>query len=231
MLQGSFNTRALLGLDGQPWLYRSANLDQISAEDDALLGEMGVTQVIDLRSKIERGPVVHHKKLQNLPLYGEDNVPPQFDGIDTTYGNLINTVGEKFAQAATFVAEESGRTLIHCLIGKDRTGLVVGLLLSTVGVSDEEIFYDYSLSEIEVKKHTQDMILDRFNSMENISEEQRKLAIELHLASPAKALETIFHNVRKNYGSIREYLQTYGATDEVFDKLETKYSGAKVEVS
>ncbi|KAG6003512.1 hypothetical protein E4U43_000907 [Claviceps pusilla] len=37
--------------------------------------------------------------------------------------------------------------LIHCTLGKDRTGIVFALLLSLAGVSDEVIAADYALSE------------------------------------------------------------------------------------
>ena len=39
-------------------------------------------------------------------------------------------------------------SVIHCAHGKDRTGLLVALVLSTIGVSDEDIVRDYSLSEV-----------------------------------------------------------------------------------
>jgi protein-tyrosine phosphatase len=38
------------------------------------------------------------------------------------------------------------RVLIHCAAGKDRTGIVVALLLAAVGVPNETIAEDYALS-------------------------------------------------------------------------------------
>ena len=38
--------------------------------------------------------------------------------------------------------------LIHCAHGKDRTGLIVALALSCVGVKDDDVVNDYSLSEV-----------------------------------------------------------------------------------
>src|SRR5204863_3881335 len=42
---------------------------------------------------------------------------------------------------------EDGCVLVHCHGGKDRTGIVVALLLSLVGVSRETIAQDFALSE------------------------------------------------------------------------------------
>src|SRR5262249_60275632 len=40
----------------------------------------------------------------------------------------------------------SGGIVVHCHAGKDRTGVVVALLLALAGVSDETIAQDYALS-------------------------------------------------------------------------------------
>lgn len=40
--------------------------------------------------------------------------------------------------------------LIHCSLGKDRTGVISALILSLCGVSDEDVARDYSFSEKEL---------------------------------------------------------------------------------
>lgn len=40
--------------------------------------------------------------------------------------------------------------LIHCSLGKDRTGVICALILSLCGVSDEDVAKDYSFSEKEL---------------------------------------------------------------------------------
>lgn len=41
----------------------------------------------------------------------------------------------------------SDALLVHCSLGRDRTGLLVALLLALVGVDDETILADYERSE------------------------------------------------------------------------------------
>lgn len=43
---------------------------------------------------------------------------------------------------------ENMPVLIHCAHGKDRTGLLVAVVLGSIGVSDEDIITDYGLSEV-----------------------------------------------------------------------------------
>lgn len=46
----------------------------------------------------------------------------------------------------TVMRAEGHATLFHCAAGKDRTGVVAALLLSALGVSDEDVIADYVLS-------------------------------------------------------------------------------------
>ena len=48
--------------------------------------------------------------------------------------------------ALSILAENDAPTVFHCAAGKDRTGLLAGLLLSLLGVSDRQIVHDYALT-------------------------------------------------------------------------------------
>ena len=48
------------------------------------------------------------------------------------------------------VTEENVPVLIHCAHGKDRTGLIVALILSCIGVDDDTIAEDYAKSEVSI---------------------------------------------------------------------------------
>ena len=48
--------------------------------------------------------------------------------------------------------EENVPVLIHCAHGKDRTGLIVALILSCLGVDDDIIAEDYAKSEVSISK-------------------------------------------------------------------------------
>ena len=44
--------------------------------------------------------------------------------------------------------KENLPTLIHCAHGKDRTGIIVAVVLSAIGVEDEPIMKDFGMSEV-----------------------------------------------------------------------------------
>ena len=43
--------------------------------------------------------------------------------------------------------------VFHCAAGKERTGILAGLLLSALGVSDETIMEDYELTNLSLAAH------------------------------------------------------------------------------
>ena len=47
------------------------------------------------------------------------------------------------------IAHSDSGTLIHCLAGRDRTGIIVAVVLAAVGVRDEDIVADYVASDAE----------------------------------------------------------------------------------
>jgi protein-tyrosine phosphatase len=56
--------------------------------------------------------------------------------------------------------------LIHCLSGKDRTGIVVAALLLILGLNENEIKEEYLLSEGEVKLELIQKSLDGMKNLE-----------------------------------------------------------------
>jgi protein-tyrosine phosphatase len=65
-----------------------------------------------------------------------------------TYVLNVNRCGPRIAAIARAFAEApDGGFLVHCHVGKDRTGVVIAMLLALAGVPRETIVADYALSE------------------------------------------------------------------------------------
>ena len=110
----------------------------------------GLTTVVDLRNDVERAEVrdVDGVTLVHTPT--EDPDDPDFlaecgQWLDHTrsWGPNLARYPGKFAAVFTAIADAEGGVLVHCAGGRDRTGLVVSMLLALNGVEEEAIADHY----------------------------------------------------------------------------------------
>ena len=67
---------------------------------------------------------------------------------DLTRAQDLGVAGrDALATALRVIAEGDHAVVFHCAAGKDRTGILAALVLSTLGVPDEVIIADYTLSD------------------------------------------------------------------------------------
>ena len=87
--------------------------------------------------------------------------------------------------------------VFHCAAGKDRTGILAGLLLSALGVSDEIIMADYEL--------TNRSLADRLSwAKVNDPEEAAEIAARPTwlLRSSGPVMKAFLEGLRNRHGSI-----------------------------
>jgi protein-tyrosine phosphatase len=122
---------------------------------DALLAH-GVRTVIDLRTpaEVERDPDPswheHGVDYALIPQQDEQfwrGLDPARTRAERDALVLDHRAEHIVAMTRAFAHAAPGGVLIHCLAGKDRTGIAVALLLGLVAVSDVDIAADYALSE------------------------------------------------------------------------------------
>ncbi len=168
MLEGCCNFRDLGGYRASTRavrtrrLFRSDSLGMASASDRARFGELQLTTVIDLRSPSEvalagrySDPTVTYR---NLPL-GDPLAEATTVGwsdpqqVATHYLELLLSSHDSVAEALSVLANPAVYpAVVHCSVGKDRTGILVALLLSLVGVDDDDVVADYALSGMGVAR-------------------------------------------------------------------------------
>jgi len=99
--------------------------------------------------------------------------------------------------------------LVHCTQGKDRTGLVIALVLSLCGVSDDVIVLDYARSQEGLDRQRHIMV-----------EEMRKTGLEPEFSdAPVEIIRMTLEYIRKNYKSIPDYLKDNGLTSNDIDAI------------
>ncbi|WP_239330578.1 tyrosine-protein phosphatase [Frankia sp. CiP3] len=113
--------------------------------------------VIDLRSPVEQDGGPHPLEsattdVRRIPLLGDvDPASPTSEtaaalagGLGTMYRAIVELAGPRVVEIMHLVAHTPGPVLVHCAAGKDRTGLVVAVLLRAAGVGQQAILADYA---------------------------------------------------------------------------------------
>lgn len=249
MLRSAPNFRDLGGLtasDGRAvrigLLYRSEALLSPSPGDAALLRELRISTVVDLRRAMERelapnawwrGAKVdvldvdlfagHEDRISPWDILRSDPTPAgAHRQMLATYELLAEVSGRHIGVIAAHMADTEGGMLIHCTAGKDRTGFIVSMLLHAIGVSMDDIIVDYLQSR------------GRFN--EEVLAATRALAeakcgfrvsdqtIETLAQVNPEYLERAFSTLSSRFGSLDEYLRSgAGVNEELRSRLREKY--------
>jgi protein-tyrosine phosphatase len=207
-------------------LLRSDALHRLTGDGRAVLAGLGLRRVVDLRSswEIERAPdaldglgvttVLAPVFPESLPAGAQ---PPR--ELAEIYRFLVDHGGSGLTAA---VAALAGATpaLVHCTVGKDRTGLVIALVLELAGVADEDIAADYALTGQYL-----DAVLG--TTVNQLAQGLAPAAVRDAglLASPPELILDTLRYLRARYGSAREYLTGHGAPEGALDQLITALVG------
>jgi protein-tyrosine phosphatase len=132
---------------------------------------------------------------------------------------FLERFGRNVAAALRAVAHApAGGVVVHCVGGKDRTGLLVAFLLHLAGVPDEEIADDYALSE--------ERLLPRHESWYAAAQSEEELERLRRIAqTPRASMLGVFEELRRRHGSVEGYLRSIGLTDDELDLLRARLRG------
>ena len=107
-----------------------------------------------------------------------------------------------------------GGVVVHCVGGKDRTGLLTAFLLHLAGVDVEQIAADYALSEERLRPRHEEW----FAKAETPAELERLKKIA---QTPAASIVGVFEELERRYGSIEDYLRAGGLDDEDLERARS----------
>jgi protein-tyrosine phosphatase len=97
--------------------------------------------------------------------------------------------------------------LVHCTQGKDRTGLIVMLVLFLLGVEEDVIDKDYRLSEPELASEKKGRL--------------KELALigltEQFAVCPPDVVRSVHSHIQEKYGGVRQYLKEAGVGQRAVD--------------
>ncbi|MBN9224611.1 MAG: protein tyrosine phosphatase [Microbacterium sp. SCN 70-27] len=197
-------------------LFRSGNLARLTTDGRTVLDALRLRRIIDLRdeselaldpSRIEGLGI----EVQHVPLF-LGSAASFFDddiSLESMYRGLIDTAPERIVAVVRGVLGAQP-TLVHCTVGKDRTGVTIALVLSAVGVDREAVVADYARTEQLLPAERNAQVLRYLRALHP---EARHLE-DLATRSPAGAMRTLLADLDARFGSPTAYLQAHGITDE-----------------
>lgn len=236
-LEGAYNVRHVGGYvtkDGRltrPNLFfRSDSLHRLTAADQQQLLDSGLRTIIDLRrqTEVESQPNVFANSTvvnyRHLPLYNDWSEVVddgrRLQGLAHLYQLILDYCHETICRVVAAIADpQTLPVLIHCAVGKDRTGIITALLLGATNVLEETIVADYALS---------------YDYLTPLINEFRREAVrngfdmdlyETFLRSPPQAMRQTLDHLSNNYGGVRAYLKTIGLRETQLVTLANQLVG------
>jgi protein tyrosine/serine phosphatase len=223
-------------------LFRSGHLSYATQSDVDRLSAIELDLIVDLRSDVERrtdpslvGPVAGgilafipdtHGETPHLSstFLGLSTRQEAINGMKEIYNNLpFNPANQlSFGLHLNSLAECQSASLVHCFAGKDRTGLTVALFHHLMGVSENDIYQDYMLTNMAGDDRTNvGITVLRAKYDLDLSDDVLE---EVMLVRP-EYLATAFTQMTSRFGSIEDYIVNgLGVSRDSIDQLRAEYS-------
>ena len=228
-IEGAYNVRGLGGYettDGRntKWkmFIRGDDVSTLPRSSQDVLTDFGVRTVIDLRGVREIDSQADnvlsklpHIRYCNVDILGDMAIDTPWSDITghkapKSYRNMLDLCGDKFRDTLATMAETDALpVLFHCVGGQDRTGLVSAILLGLVGVPNETIAEDYTLTaEYRIDAYMGSNLQPDTDPAQYTSE-----AYRARNCPPDVMLDTLGY-LEERYGGVEGYVKSFGLKDE-----------------
>lgn len=137
-------------------------------------------------------------------------------GASGIYLRYLDDRTDSVLAALRLIAGSTGATLVHCAAGKDRTGVVIGLALAEVGVTDDAIVADYAASAERI-----DAIFARLTASPTYVDDLTDQSVDKHTPRAA-TMQRMLESLDVEYGGAGGWLRKHGWTDEDAAALRAK---------
>ena len=204
-------------------LFRSDSLHALTDAGLKAVEDLGLATAIDLRYERELdylpSVLAGHPRIayRNRPI-GPAAAP--FGEPATTYDELnvyfldrcqpfVATILGDLADARAYPA------LLSCHAGRDRTGLIVALLLSLAGVPREHVVADYALSGIREAR-----LLAEYREL-GTPDGLDALTVAAFLECRPETMELTLDHLDRRYGGAEGYVREIGLSDDAIAAIRT----------
>ncbi|NUU20384.1 MAG: tyrosine-protein phosphatase, partial [Streptomycetaceae bacterium] len=116
--------------------------------------------------------------------------------------------------------DDAGPTMVHCTAGKDRTGVLIALLLSLVDVDRAAIVADYSATQLNLR--------EMFRRIDALANQPRlkpgtPASAALRDAAP-ESMEAFLDALEERHGSAAEFFVKAGAQSVWIERWQERFA-------
>jgi protein-tyrosine phosphatase len=142
-------------------------------------------------------------RTEGISVLGKNVMQPR--GLVGLGTDTLDYSGKEVKEVFDILAkEQSYPVVIHCTQGKDRTGLIILLVLLLCGVDAETISADYVKSETELQPEMKERL-----------EEIASIGLDSSFAGcPPDFVEKMIEHINQRYGGIASYLSSVGVDEQ-----------------
>ena len=199
-------------------LFRSANPDELSPSGWREVHAYGIRTIIDLRNDYEitlstsrpadltvvRRPIEDQSNNEFMAVWGDRLGSPEY------YPEVLRLWPGLVSDAIGAIADApAGGVLVHCMAGRDRTGMITAMILELLGVERDSIAHNYAQSVREIDAWW------RIHGGPKGSMTDSEL--DAYVVSSAVLLYDFLDGV-----PVREYLLGAGMTSAQLEQLQTR---------
>jgi protein-tyrosine phosphatase len=213
-------------------VFRSGNFSHLTKEDMETLNQLKVKSIFDLRSTegANKNPdkIPPNIEYYHSPVYEKEFEKELYPALlfqrhklgeilGSGYWHWPQNGASAYGQLFNQIADPKSLPLIfHCTAGKDRAGIAVAILYALLGVPDETIIADYSLTNQEFNRLYQEFLESERGHRLGIPPSDIKIMIA---ANPdwIKRTLTLLHT---KYNGAEDYLkQTTGVSQDAINAI------------
>ncbi|WP_344068336.1 tyrosine-protein phosphatase [Microbacterium sediminicola] len=202
-------------------LYRSGNLAGLDTAGERSFAALGIRRVIDLRdeqevanapSRIDQtAAITQHEPLflGSVASFFHEDIP-----LAELYRRLVEDSAPRVVEVVRGIITDQP-VLVHCTVGKDRTGVTVAVTLAAAGVDRTAVVDDYARTE---------SLLPDARNQDVLARLRRHFPDAVHLEdlatrSPAPVMQALLADIDARYGSVSDYLRANGMSDDELSEL------------
>jgi protein-tyrosine phosphatase len=219
---------------GVKWgkVYRTGNLSRLNDHDLQYLGDLGISLVCDLRATAEMKDSPDRlppgSGYLHIPVYEDEFIRDITkvllfrrhklgDTLGQGYRNWLETGALAYGQLFERLADPASLpVMIHCTAGKDRAGIAIAILLSLLGVPNETIIADYSLTNQAFETLYREFVEAGQVSKLGIPNEE----VAILLAANPAWIKSTLDFIHNHYGDAATYLrQSTGLSQAKVDAI------------